>query len=84
MMQKAFPALADPGLKSLKVLPESAESTQELIRACYCGILGREPDAAGLKDYVQRLEQGESVELNLAKICCFKRVFCQIYNKRGN
>ena len=81
MMQKAFPALADPGLKSLKALPESAESTQELIRACYCGILGREPDAAGLKDYVQRLEQGESVESILRRFVASKEFFAKFITK---
>ena len=57
MMQKAFPALADPGLKSLKALPESAESTQELIRACYTGITRQGADATARKSTYSALSK---------------------------
>ena len=77
---KKFPALADLGLNSLQA-PQSVHSNQEIIRACYRGILGREPDANGLKDYLESLVRGVSLESVLQRFVASQEFFAKFMAK---
>ncbi len=65
------------------MLRQSLDTNQEIILACYRGILDRDPDKVGYNSYVDRLDQGLSLEVILRRFIGSKEFFNKFIRKIG-
>ena len=65
------------------MLRQSLDTNHEIIRACYRGILGRDPDKVGYNSYVERLDHGLSLEIILRRFIGSKEFFNKFIRKIG-